>query len=322
MAVDHQLQVWLTDAYGFPRTPNLELLQRSTAIQVVRVSVKHQIYWLRLYGENDASLEQVEAEARAIEQLHQHGVKVAAPLYRQDGRLVGRFRDGLAVLFANAAGIVVKTPTPEQAAAFGALVARIHSCGHAITLLSRPVINYRLLVEQPLIWVEPYLAEWRAALKELRLIAQHMREQVWPDGSETELPSGFCHGDIHLENVKFWGTSPTIFDFAACAIGPYAYDLACYWRQQLLASRDELSAEPEWDAFIQGYQAIRSLQPQELKAIPALATLRAIWVMALPAQPGAMWGTDWCTDRSYFNAHFKMIQDFARRAAKGGYDSL
>lgn len=316
MDFEYQLQVWLTDAYGFTLTPNLEIFQRPTSNQIVRVIVSDQIYWLRLYRENNFSFEQVEGEARAVEQLHQNGVKVAYPIYRKDGRFVGIFRDRLGVMFANADGIEVKTPTTEQADAFGSLIARIHCFGNALSLLNRPLIDYHFLVEQPLIWVEPYLAERRAEFKELQLIAQHMREQVWKEERENALPSGFCHGDVHLENVKFCGTSPTIFDFAACAFGPYAYDIACYWRKQILARRGELIYEKKWEAFLQGYQAFRSLQQHELEAVPVLATLRAIWVMALPAQPGATWGTDWFTDLSYFDAHFKMIKAFAKHVDK------
>lgn len=312
MDFNYQLQVWLTDIYGFTITPNLELFQRSTSIQIIRIIVGNQIYWLRLI-ENCPSLEQIEDEARAIEQLHRNGVKVARPIYRKDGKFVGSFGDYLAIMFANADGIEVKTPTTKQAAAFGSLVARIHAFGSALTLPSHPLIDYRFLGEQPLKYMEPYLAECQIELEELRLIAQHMRDQVWKEGKDTELPSGFCHGDVHLENVKFDGTSPTIFDFETCAIGPYVYDVACYWRKLILANRNKSIYEKEWEAFLHGYQAVRSLQPYELEAVPALATLRAIWVMALPAQPGVTWGTDWLTDLSYFDAHFKMIQDFARR---------
>ncbi|MBD3887507.1 phosphotransferase [Phormidium tenue FACHB-886] len=312
MDFNYLLKDWLTDVYGFTITPKLELFQRPTSIQIIRIIVGNQTYWLRLYIENYSSLKQIGDEASALEQLYQNGVKVARPIHRKDGKFVGGFGDYLAIMFAHADGIEVKAPTTEQAAAFGSLVARIHAFGSALTLPNRPLIDYRFLGEQPLKHVEPYLAERRTEFEELRRIAKHTRDQVWKGGKDTELPNGFCHGDVHLENVKFAGTSPTIFDFEACAIGPYVYDVACYWRKLILANRNKSIYEKEWEAFLHGYQAVRSLQHDELKAVPALATLRAIWVMALPAQPGVTWGTDWLTDLSYFDAHFKMIQDFAR----------
>jgi Ser/Thr protein kinase RdoA (MazF antagonist) len=316
MDFNYQLKDWLTDIYGFTITPKLELFQRPTSIQIIRIIVGNQTYWLRLYIENYSSLEQIGDEARAIEQLYQHGVKVARPIHRKDGKFVGGFGDYLAIMFANADGIEVKAPTTEQAAAFGSLVARIHAFGSALTLPSRPLIDYRFLGEQPVKYIEPYLAKRKIELEELQLIAQQMRDQVWREEKNIELPSGFCHGDVHLRNVKFSGTSPTIFDFESCATGPYVYDIACYWRKLILASRNESIFKEEWEAFLHGYRGVRSLQINEVEAIPALATLRAIWTMALPAQPSAIWGTDWLKDLSYFDAHFKMIQDFARRAGR------
>ena len=87
-----------------------------------------------------------------------------------------------------------------------------------------------------------------------------------------------------------------------------ASDLACYWRKRR-ASRDE------WEAFLGGYESIRSLAPGELRAIPALATLRAIWTMALAATPKATWGRDWL-DAEYFEAHLEMI----RELRAGGFE--
>jgi hypothetical protein len=48
--------------------------------------------------------------------------------------------------------------------------------------------------------------------------------------------------------------------------------------------------------------------------IPALACLRAIWVMCLPALPSETWGAEWLTDPDYFAAHIAMITRLARIA--------
>lgn len=52
----------------------------------------------------------------------------------------------------------------------------------------------------------------------------------------------------------------------------------------------------------------------ERRAIPALAALRAVWVMALPAAPGATWGQDWLLDPEYLDAHLAMIERLAAAA--------
>ncbi|MBD2101628.1 hypothetical protein [Leptolyngbya sp. FACHB-261] len=125
MSFKLSLQVWLADSYDFAKNLSLELFQCPAATQTVRITVREQVYWLWLYVGSHLSLEQVEDEARAVEQLHQNGVKVAYPICRKDGKSVGNFGDFLAVAFASVDGSEVKIPTTEQAAAFGSLVANI-----------------------------------------------------------------------------------------------------------------------------------------------------------------------------------------------------
>jgi Ser/Thr protein kinase RdoA (MazF antagonist) len=123
---------------------------------------------------------------------------------------------------------------------------------------------------------------------------------------------------VHLGNVRFAEASPTIFDFEGCGVGPYVYDVACYWRKHVFGAVDPVNAARAWREFLVGYGSIRPLGDHELAAVPALATLRAIWVMALPALPGARWGTAWLEDASYFEAHLEVIARFAERAHHNG----
>lgn len=65
------------------------------------------------------------------------------------------------------------------------------------------------------------------------------------------------------------------------------------------------------DTFVRGYDSVRPVSVDERRAVPALATLRAIWVMALPAACIGIWGADWVADPAYFSAHLAMIRRFA-----------
>jgi Ser/Thr protein kinase RdoA (MazF antagonist) len=160
----------------------------------------------------------------------------------------------------------------------------------------------------PLGWIRPWLRRTAHDVDALDALAGEMIARVWQRDGSTPLPSGLCHGDLHLENVRFDGAAPTLFDFEAGGIGPCAYDLACYWRKRVaLAPPGEEPLYAEWDALLRGYTRVRALAPSELHAIPALATLRAIWTMALPASPHARWGRDWLIDPEYFDAHLAMI---------------
>jgi len=70
----------------------------------------------------------------------------------------------------------------------------------------------------------------------------------------------------------------------------------------------------EWHALVRGYDRVRPLSPAERRVIPALAAVRAVWVMALPAAPGATWGQDWLLDPEYLGAHLGMIERLATAA--------
>jgi Ser/Thr protein kinase RdoA (MazF antagonist) len=111
-----------------------------------------------------------------------------------------------------------------------------------------------------------------------------------------------------LDNVCFSSKTPALIDFAECGCGPSALELACYWRKRVLAGAQGLAWRDEWRALLEGYGSVRPLDQHELRATPALAVLRAIRTMAMPALPGCEpWGRTWLQDRKYFQAHLEMI---------------
>jgi hypothetical protein len=46
------------------------------------------------------------------------------------------------------------------------------------------------------------------------------------------------------------------------------------------------------------------------------SSVRAVWVMALPASPHARWGRDWLADPDYFASHLAMIARLAEAARR------
>jgi hypothetical protein len=66
-----------------------------------------------------------------------------------------------------------------------------------------------------------------------------------------------------------------------------------------------------FEAFVRGYRTVRPISDAAVGAVPALATLRAVWVMSLPTEPGSRWGAAWLEDREYFAAHLELIHRYA-----------
>ncbi|MBD1847717.1 phosphotransferase [Cyanobacteria bacterium FACHB-63] len=315
VALERHIEQWVNQIYAFKNSVSCEILDRPTLEKlIVRITVGQDYYWLRLYLGKPISMEQLEEEATLVNELYAQGMQVAPPLRRRDGQFAGILEitgnQLPGVLYANAIGVQATHLTVEQAEALGRLLAELHTHATTLRIKSRPTIDYRFLAEEPLNHLAPWLEE--KARSRMLSIAQEMRTIIW--GSASELAVGFCHGDMHLENVKFQGTVPTLFDFEGCGLSLCVYDLACYWRNRILSSSDQALRSQEWEAILQGYHTVRRVNARELAAIPALATLRAIWVMALPAQPGATWGKNWLNDPEYIQAHLERVEALAKKS--------
>jgi Ser/Thr protein kinase RdoA (MazF antagonist) len=296
---------------------------------VARVETADRVYWLKLVTGTGRSLDELEAEAEVASQLAGRGLCVTPAVPRRDGRYAGTLAlpEGAcpALLFDEAPGDEVAAPSLEQAEALGALLGRLHAAMNVRGADRRWPIDADTLAREPLRAVQRWLqrvggdaarhAERRCA--ELTRLVDDMAGLAWPAGAA--LPTGLCHGDVQLENVRFDGARPTLFDLEWCGTGPCVYDLACYWRRRIvLAPAGEEPPHAEWHALLRGYEQIRALTPAELQALPALETLRAVWTMALPAAPGTTWGQDWLLDPEYLDAHLAMIVQLALAARRPG----
>jgi Ser/Thr protein kinase RdoA (MazF antagonist) len=317
MAFEALVRRWLEASYAL-RVRRCECLERSTCM-LVQVEAPHERYWLRLATGTALAISATEDEAHAVATLHRRGIRVAPPVRRRDGAYAGAFPapagECAAVLFHEARGMAVERPTTQQARALGALIAGIHTAGRELHMPRRPCLDGDYLAGAPVRHAAYWLRQHGLDVGRLQAIAEEMRAAIWQANA---LESGFCHGDVHLGNVRFVETRPTIFDFEGCGDGPYVYDVACYWRKHVFGAVDPGQAARAWQAFLRGYGSVRPLGDRELAVVPALATLRAIWVMALPARPGTKWGADWLRDGSYFEAHLEAIACFAERARQDG----
>ena len=86
------------------------------------------------------------------------------------------------------------------------------------------------------------------------------------------LDYGVCHGDLHGGNLHIHNKKVIHFDFEECAFGYRLYDLATFkWG----VCRGEQASE-RWNAFIKGYQSIRSVSSECLSFIEQFVIMREI----------------------------------------------
>lgn len=303
---------WVATAYELREVPTAEV-QRLEYPLLYSVGVARATYWLRVYSPGHPSHGRLEAQARAILAARGNGATLARPVAGRNRRLVqvadlgGERR--FAILFTQARGRGLRRSELREVSAFGAAIARLHGAPGHLVDARLANIDFDHLAAVPL----ERLAQCPAAdsvVDQVRKIAQHIGPHM-----VVGTPLGLCHGDVHPQNanVDTDGTV-TLFDFDELGYGPFAYDLACYWRNAVLTHGFSQAATDEWEAFLEGYAVIRPVTDQERLAVPALATLRAIWTMAMPARYVDIWGADWLADPTYFEAHLTMIHRFAARS--------
>ncbi len=300
---------WVASAYELRELPTAEV-QRLKYPVLYSVGVARATYWLRIYSPGHPSRDRLEAQAQVVAAASGHGANVARPVAGRNRRFVEgtdfRGERRHAILFTQAPGRGLRRSELREVSTFGAALARLHAAPEDLVDTGLAKIDVDHLAAVPL----DRLAQCPAAESvedEVRRIAQYIGPRA-----VVGTPLGLCHGDVHPQNanVDTDGTV-TLFDFDELGYGPFAYDLACYWRNAVLTHGSSQAATEEWEAFLEGYARIRPVTDEERLAVPALATLRAIWTMALPAQHVDIWGADWLADPTYFAAHLTMIRRFA-----------
>ncbi len=90
-----------------------------------------------------------------------------------------------------------------------------------------------------------------------------------------DLPSGVIHGDLFVDNILFEGDAVTgIIDFYYAHDAAYAMDIAISLNAQaVLLGRDD---QARMQAFLDGYEELRSLGDNEREALPVLLRLGAL----------------------------------------------
>jgi Ser/Thr protein kinase RdoA (MazF antagonist) len=127
---------------------------------------------------------------------------------------------------------------------------------------------------------------------------------------------GPCHGDVHFENFCRPRGEPLWFDFDCGGLGWRVYDVATfYWALKLKwVGWTVTFADPDdavWRAFVDTYEAVRALSPEEWRVLPAFVIARAIWGNGLQASNADDWAAyGWFTS-AFFVEGLKFIRELA-----------
>lgn len=243
---------------------------------------------LRVYPHSLNLSRWIDAEVRILHALYAGGVPVSLALPQKNGEtllpLDAPEGERYAVLFSYAHGRSLKRAKDVSSArAFGQVAAGMHAAGGGLTgkYARLPLDTYTLLV-RPLEILGAEYPDREADLEELREAAQEAGEAL--ERLHHRLPVwGFCHGDLNFSNVHVTAEGAfTIFNFEYCGPGWPAYDIATVMNfEQRDAAR----------AFLEGYESVRPLLPEERAALGWLQIANKIWILGTAASLSNTFGS-------------------------------
>jgi homoserine kinase type II len=208
-----------------------------------------------------------------LDHLAAKGCPVPRTIHDRDGNLyVTRpgpaGEDKALALIEYLPGVSVSTPTPEQARAVGAELARLHLAAAdfpAARVNAMGVAEWQRLAQacggEGLAQIDPALAALVAS--ELPRLAD-----FWP----ADLPTGVIHADLFPDNVLMLGDEVTgLIDFYFACNDIIAYDLAVTHVAWCFDDTDNSFRADVSAALLAGYESVRALSAAERAALPLLA---------------------------------------------------
>ncbi len=186
--------------------------------------------------------------------------------------------------------------------------------------MARRQLDERHFVHEPLAAFAPYLAHRPAALAYLATLGGELMARLEHLVPRTPPQCGLCHGDLHAGNARYAGGRLTLFDLDSFGYGWRAIDIGVYH-----VSYDWQGLSPEvfgakarfWDAFLDGYTALRPLGAGEVAAAQLCLPLRHLELMGLTLRHWAPYLGDSWADAEYWDEQLAWFRAW-ERACGGG----
>lgn len=250
--------------------------------------------------------------------LAERGVPSAHPVANRGGSYLGTLNGKPAALVARLEGADVSTPSADQCAAIGAVLARLHLAGQ----------SYPAKMDNPrgpkwwkgaLPEILPFLPDTEATLLQAEIRFQSLYRF-------SDLPRGAIHADLFRDNVMFDGDRLCgFFDFYFAGNDSWLFDLAVTLNDWCIFHGDEaadgLHDERRAHAMLASYQSVRPLTAAERQLLPAMLRagalrfwLSRLWDWHLPREAAML--------KPHDPGHFERVLRERVRQARDLADSL
>ena len=246
--------------------------------------------------------EQLPFYLRLMKHLAVQGIAVPDPATNRDGDVLHQLAGKPAAVVNRLRGKSELQPQASHCARVGKTLARMHLAGrdYAMTqanLRALPWWNETVPV------VLPFLAPEQAALLRSELAYQN---HVATLPAYRALPRGVIHADLFRDNVMFAPAAdgdapamPSFFDFYFAGVDSFLFDIAVCLNDWCIDLPTGILVPERAAAFLEAYQSVRPLLPQERQLLPAIARagalrfwLSRLWDLHLPREAAVLTAHD------------------------------
>lgn len=238
------------------------------------------------------SFEQLPFYLRLMKHLADKGIPLPRPHADSQGELVFNLKNKPAAVVDKLHGSSEPSPSGQQCAQVGDMLARMHLAGVDFEL-RQPNLRGLSWWRETVPVVLPYLLSEQAQLLQNELTFQ----LALADSADYRgLPRGPIHADLFRDNVMFvrGANGPALsgfFDFYFAGVDAFVFDLAVCLNDWC-THPDTRASEPELaERFVSAYEAVRPLTAAEHRLLPAMLRagafrfwLSRLWDQHLPRQ--------------------------------------
>ena len=283
------------------------------------VTSRTERFILRVYLRSDEALEIREAQAKMMDVLAQQNVAVNRPVHLVDGTFTTSVEAAEGVRYLQLFVFVPGTApgwqiTEEQAMHYGQTVAHLHKVADGLPHISAlPTLDEEALLLAPARIIASFLDGTSLQAQELKKLTILLQRRL--SSLSRTLPAyGFCHADCHKMNLLCTQDEQlTLIDFDCAGYSWRAYELSILlWSlSRTTDSGNQIYDQRIWDAYLSGYQDIRTLGAQIVEAIPWFVLVRHLWWMAIDLRKiqQELMGRSWL-DAAWFERNLNRLRQW------------
>lgn len=242
-----------------------------------------------------------------LDHLSAHGCAVPRTIHDRAGAASREIEGKAVALIEFLPGVSVDRPSPQQARAVGAALARIHLASQSFPGRRANALDIAHSAKALAASGPEALATIDRSLPDAIAVAEELMS-IWP----ADLPLAVCHTDLFPDNVLMRGDKVTgMIDFYFACTEAMAYDLAVTHAAWSFDLAGRVHASEVGTALLAGYESIRPLLPAERAALPVLAQGACLRFVASRAEDWIGTPLDAMVTRKDPMAFYRRLQFYA-----------